>query len=280
MRPDIKIEKMHEHIYPMMQNISTARDLLPKFLKMIETDATRAIQSQETKGDAEPEDNVLSVILIEKDEHEISNPDRLISVLVGVKLLYQVAAHLEGLSDSDLGVIGCDSGSDKSFDFIGAGGSIHRVKEIILSAWDRVIFYQEHKMEKRIEIIAKTLPVIEEINKKKKKLGVEQAKLLERAAMDGIRKILESGAMIPEIQEKTSYNPRELLAPQPKLLTHQDPPEESSVAPEKKPRRAASKKKPRKGAKDSPFEDIDAVEREELVRKLNELRGENGGDSE
>lgn len=274
-------EILHERIYQTYSNLRAAKRFLPTFVQLIETEAIRSSDAlpSEEQDDKAGKGALLSVLIIEKEEEEISNPDRLISVLQSIKILYEVAAKLEGESESDLGVIGCDSGSDKSFDFIGSEKVIQRVKEIILSAWGRVIFYQEQKIEKRIDVIAKTIPVIEEINRKKKNLGAEQAKILERAAMDGIKKFVEAGAMIPEIQERTSYSPRELLAPQPKLLTHYLPADGRPSTSKKKSRRKVHKTRSRKTTDDSTFEGLTDKERLELNRRLQELRENDADDT-
>lgn len=44
-----------------------------------------------------------------------------------------------GKKGDDLSVIGCDSGSDKSFDFLGAAEIVNCVKDIILSFWNKVV---------------------------------------------------------------------------------------------------------------------------------------------
>ena len=58
-------------------------------------------------------------------------------------------------------VIACDSGSDKSFDFLGVATVIECVKELILSLWNRVIYFSEYRMSERIKLVAEALPVIE-----------------------------------------------------------------------------------------------------------------------
>ena len=49
-------------------------------------------------------------------------------------------------------------------------------------------------------------------------LGREHAELLRRGVKNGVSKFLESGAIIPEMEEHTRYDPRVLMSPEPKLL--------------------------------------------------------------
>ena len=53
---------------------------------------------------------------------------------------------------------------------------------------------------------------------KNKKIGNEQAESLKRRIIEGSTKFVKSGAMIPEIEKEAKQNPRQLLAPEPKLL--------------------------------------------------------------
>ena len=123
--------QLHESVFGVYSNLRTAKSFLPKFVTLIETDALRSSDAlaSEEQADKAGKRTLLSVIILEKEKEEISNADRLISVLQSIKILYEVAAKLEGVSESDLGVIGCDSGSDKSFDFIGSEIAIQHVKK-------------------------------------------------------------------------------------------------------------------------------------------------------
>ena len=117
-------------------------------------------------------------------------------------------------------LLACDSGSDKSFDFLGLAKLVEMVKEIILSLWDRVVFFREKQMGERIDLIAKSLPVIERIVEMEKlnHLAPEQAEILRRNIVSGVEKFIQAGAIIPEVESHSRYNPRQLMAPEPKLL--------------------------------------------------------------
>ena len=153
-----------------------------------------------------------------------------IGVLNSVSQIYHVCAKLEDLPDNDLAVIGCDAGSDKEFNFNGAARNINRVKEVILSAWDRIMFHKEIEVDKRIELVAKSLPILEDIKKRKKKIGAENAKILERMVIDSINSFITAGAMLPEMEERASFDPRKLMAPQQKLLVHRETDESDADA--------------------------------------------------
>lgn len=51
-------------------------------------------------------------------------------------------------------------------------------------------------------------------------LEPERAELLKRQVTNGATTFIQCGAIIPEIEERaTSYDPRKLMAPEPKLLS-------------------------------------------------------------
>jgi len=135
-------------------------------------------------------------------------------------LLYDSCGTVKKQSSSDLAILACDSGSDKAFDFLGAAKIIEMVKEIILSFWDRVVFFREKKQSERLKLVAESLPIIDEIGslESQQKLSREQAELLRRNIIKGTNKFISVGAVIPEIEETTVYEPRKLLKPEPKLL--------------------------------------------------------------
>jgi hypothetical protein len=167
-----------------------------------------------------PGKSVLSVIIIEQPK-QYSTPERLTLILQAVSDLFAACSVLQGQPDSRLSVIGCDSGSDKSFDFLGAAKVIECVKEVILSLWDRIVFYRERKVENRLDLIAQSLPILDQINEMHQKgsLGAEQTEILRRQIVKACTDFVSTGALIPEISAKSFLEPRAILAPEPKLLS-------------------------------------------------------------
>ena len=94
------------------------------------------------------------------------------------------------------------------------------MKDILLSFWDKVIYFRENKTEKELELIGSSLPVIEKIAKMKEdgQLEAERAEILKRQILASITKFGTAGLTIPEIDNRSFYNPRLLLRAQQKLL--------------------------------------------------------------
>ena len=149
--------------FQLHSHITFALEYLPRLLKLIEQ---QYVSSFKYHPDQVPEQlrgkSIISVMILE-EQYVFSKPTRITDVLESIANLYEVQAILLNNTPDDLGVIACDSGSDKSFDFLGAAKVIEGVKDLILSVWDRVVFYRERKLSERIDLIAKSLPIIEHI---------------------------------------------------------------------------------------------------------------------
>jgi hypothetical protein len=165
---------------------------------------------------------VMLTVILPEQNNEISSPERLIKALESIHLLYSAFAIIENTDSIDLSVAAIDSGSDKSFDFLGAAKLMESVKELIIGLWDRVVFYREKKLSERVDLIVKSLPVIEKINEMEKlgSIGPEQAEILKRNIIMAANNFISVGAIIPEFSNYSSFDPRLLMTPEPKLLTN------------------------------------------------------------
>ncbi len=210
-----------EAVRMLFSSVGEALRYLPRFVELIEPDFLRAVvvKSEEVPKVLQGK-SLLTVIAIE-ERNQFSGPQRLIEVIQSIMLMYEAFAIISEQSADDLVVLACDSGSDKSFDFLGAAKLMEQVKELILSLWDKVVYFREKKAGERIALVAKSLPVIEEIAKLRASgaLAPEKAEIVSRKIMEGVEKFLTNGATIPEIVNVSAFNSRALLAPQVKLLT-------------------------------------------------------------
>ncbi|MEO0422615.1 MAG: hypothetical protein AAF184_09790 [Pseudomonadota bacterium] len=154
-----------------------------------------------------------------------STPTRLIYALQSVESLYSAIAQLEGETDHALSVVACDSGSDKSFDLLGAAKIIQLVKEVFIELWDRIVFHRERKAEKQLEILSGTLPLYERIAEQREAGSIEpeMAEILRRQVASAVEQFFEAGVTIPEINDRATVDPRRLMSPEPKLLTGPPP---------------------------------------------------------
>ncbi|HCR77540.1 MAG TPA: hypothetical protein DIW37_14275 [Chryseobacterium sp.] len=163
---------------------------------------------------------IISVILPEAAK-TASHPERLVMILQSIDSFYKSLAIILDCDQNDLSVIAIDSGSDKSFDFLGAAKVVSAVKELIIELWDRVVFYKEKKLHERIELISQSLPVIEKIKSMEDSgsLAKEQGELLRRNILSGTKNFLNAGAILPEFSYHNVNEPRKLMTPEAKLLS-------------------------------------------------------------
>jgi len=199
-------------------------DFLPGIIELLKQDhvnySDNVINELSTKSNAENK-SLLTVILPEEG-NEISSPERLIKVLESINLLYDAFAIIQNTSNNDLSVAAIDSGSDKSFDFLGAAKLMESIKELIIGLWDRVVFFREKKLSERLDLITKSLPIIEKIIEMEQSgnISPEQAEILKRNIVTAANNFISAGAIIPELTEYSTYNPRQLMTPEPKLLSN------------------------------------------------------------
>lgn len=205
-------------LWAISRNLFFTMEHLPLLVEMLErdyVDQTEA-QSQELKASGM---DTLSILLVE-DHDQRSTPDRLILTLQGVTEIYQAIATMEGESHNDLAVVAIDSGSDKSFDFLGLAKVMEIFKETLLAIWDRRVFHRHVHVSLCIQTIAESLPVIQQIHDMKEAGAItpEQAELLKRQMVSGTSKLLEVGAISSEMEAQPGSSPRALMRPEPKLL--------------------------------------------------------------
>jgi hypothetical protein len=213
-------EKRHPAIMDAYQNLHFLSEHLPKIIKLLDRDIDAlkeklTIQNEKKLNNTEA---LLTITLAEEDEY--SSSSRLVLALEAINGLYDAINVIERDESIQLSVISCDSGSDKSFDFLGAAKSIETVREIILGLWDKVIFYKEDKINKKLELISNSLPILERISSMKESgsLEPEQAELLKRQITGSVGKLLSAGVTIPEMDERAHFEPRLLMQPEKKLL--------------------------------------------------------------
>jgi len=212
-------EGTQKNIQEILASIDLALNYLPKILILTDENGAK-ISSAIKEGEKEGiEYGSFSIVVIE--EENLSSPKRLIMMLESIQGLYELVGHMKNLPIKNLVVTSCDSGNDKKFDFLGSAEIIKGVKDIILSLWDRVVFYREEKAGKQLELLTQSLPIVAEIYDLEKSgtLGQEEAEILRRQATSSVSKFSQAGVTIPEMEDLTIYDPRELMRPNLKSLS-------------------------------------------------------------
>lgn len=160
-----------------------------------------------------------------ENEGDYSSPARATYLLEGVSLIYEAISETHGKEGNDLAFLSCDSGSDKVFDFAGSGEIVKEIRLLFIEVWDRIVFYKQRSHQLSADAISNSLPLIEKISHMERDgvLVAEQAEILKRKLLKGIDKIIDSGAITPEMENRKYENARAIMQPQPKLIAAPHP---------------------------------------------------------
>ena len=207
-------------IHEILLNVNFAIKQLPKILELSKQDYVQEIKNDGAELPEELKGKELLSLIIVEESGQFSSPLRLTKALAAISDLYSAIATIENEAESDLIVLACDSGSDKSFDFLGLAKVMEQVKEIIIAIWDRRVFHRQRHMSESLTLISESLPILEKINDLKTggTIGPEQAEILKRKIITGTTQFIEAGAVIAELESVSTHSPRQLMRPEPKLL--------------------------------------------------------------
>lgn len=215
----IAAENRAQQAFAFAERVRFATQYLPRVTGLLAQAGIPRVDAARRGDGAASGSDVLTVQVIESPRR-FSTPTRLATLLESLDVLYGACAVLEGAEPGGLSVIACDSGSDKTFELMGAAPVIAALRALVLSVWDRVVFYRELPAAQRYRHAAESLPILVRIREAQAqgRMAPEQAELLRRRIVEGTSRFLVSGATIPELQERAYANPRTLMAPAPKLL--------------------------------------------------------------
>lgn len=213
----IAAERRAQEAFAFAERVRFATGYLPKVAALLQQSGVPAVDA--ARAGTSPGAALLTVQVIEAPRR-FSTPTRLATLLESLDLLYGACAVLEGAEPNGLSVVGCDSGSDKTFELMGAAPVIAAVRALLVSVWDRVVFHREVPVPERYRLAAESLPVLQRVKDAaaEGRVSPEQAELLRRRIVEGTGRFLAAGATLPELRERAYANPRTLMAPAPRLL--------------------------------------------------------------
>ena len=211
---------IHGQLGAMYSSILAANSAISRFAHLLvrDTDPPEDAIVKNIMGGTELVGRLILTLPEVKGKH--SSPSRVTKAIDSVTSMYEGVAVLLNRSESDLIIASCDSGSDKIFDFAGLSDVVEKVKEIIESVWDRVVFHRERKTSESLDLIAKGLPLFEQLAELEndQKLAPEHAQLIRNKITQGVVGFLETGSFIPELKKRMFVDPAKILAPQERLL--------------------------------------------------------------
>src|ERR1044072_4813893 len=218
-------------IYGIYRTVTFAQTNVPKLIPLLEQESVREFeQGVEGSGTKYKGMRVLTITLYE-DNNAISSPARIVNAIESINHFYYACAMMNNESPTTISVVACDSGSDKSFDFLGLAKVMECVERILEHVWERVSFFTEPQRAESLDLVAKSLPIIKQISqmKEQNEIDPELARLLNNNIIDGVNKFVQSGASTPKIENASNYNPRALLSPVQRLLVSAPEDEAGSI---------------------------------------------------
>ncbi|HEY0314439.1 MAG TPA: hypothetical protein VGC56_18340 [Allosphingosinicella sp.] len=202
----------------LFQNNNRVNNVV-NFLPMV----TELLRREYDPKMAEPsasELEVQTVILADEGGDSLSAPTRLIELLASVESIYKIIATVEGMPDAKLAVVGLDSGSEKSFDFLGLARLMHELRETLKEVYNMVAFHRQNVTLKNLQVAGETMSVVQKIAKMEQNelIPEEEGRRLRHALYTNLEKFAATGAYTREMD-----GPRQpaslVMKPQPFLLT-------------------------------------------------------------
>ena len=195
------------------------------------------LKLQQAENETDENREILTLVVLEPENDDYSSPKRISDSIDSITLLYEACARLQSQHFDDLEVISCDSGKDKLFDFRGNVQLIGAVKELVLSIWERVIFYRNRNLQERISLLTHSLPALDIITEYEMngRFSTSEGELTRNALIDGVKKFLSSGAVIQEIRERIPFDERSLMAVENSVLPSKNGHRQNGYAPLKEP---------------------------------------------
>ena len=193
-----KAESPFHHLPGILDTLSSISNLL----------------ANEKESVIERGNQTLTLIVLGSSTSNGSPPSRICEAIESIELFYQACGYLNKTPDSDLSVFSCDSGKDMYFDIQGDAQLIEAVKDLILSIWERVVFYRNRSLQDRISLLTNSLPALDSIAELEMNgsLSASEGERVRTAIAEGAKKFLSSGAIIKEIRNHSTFDERSLMA--------------------------------------------------------------------
>jgi hypothetical protein len=186
--------------------------------------------------------NITIVLPEESDQN--SDISRVAKCIDSVERLYKVICRIENEGRTDLIFSSCDSGSDKSFDFLGISKCVSEFRQLILELWDRIVFNRHRQLDKSFDTLVNGMSVLEKLSRLRdeQKIDPETHELMKRDLISGLRSFVSAGAIIPEMNETHRENPRSIAQSEMVLLEAPEKQNPTKINPRKTGRKVKSQK--------------------------------------
>lgn len=114
-------------------NLFQIISFLPKFVQLLRQEYLQDPRSSPEKLPLQFQGKALLTVVLPEEHGQVSNAKRVVELIESVNILYELYLEVYQEHYEPLILLACDSGSDKSFDFLGLAKAIEAIKEVVLS---------------------------------------------------------------------------------------------------------------------------------------------------
>ena len=202
--------------YDAWQKMRRANEVIVPILNLLDRDYENITKNESFPGQ---DVQVQTVILTDEGGH-LSSPIRIVELITAVEQIYAVIAEADGVRDAALAIVGMDSGSEKSLDFLGLARLMHELRETVQMVYNMITFHKQNVTIRNLQVAGETLAVVGKIAKLEnaKSISEEDAKRMKQRLFAGLEKFAATGAYTREMN-MPHLPPALAMQPQPRMLT-------------------------------------------------------------
>ncbi len=190
-------DKRKERIQEIIASWTTFARIMPKLIDLLVSDKHLF---EDVLHNPTQETTHLSFVFEATPDHKI-DADNIETLFRAIRSLHAFVTEFYEIKDAKITLAYCDTGSITEFVFASSSKCIYYMRVIIFSTWERLFFPGDKKAEmridrakKRVQVVAEAVPVLTEINARRRELGAKNAKNLEHAVLEALQSLVDSGA--------------------------------------------------------------------------------------
>ena len=207
-------------IFSLRSKIKAATNFLPRFAELLKREYGTNTNYDDSARSTTDGVEIQTVILSDEGD-ALSSPTRLIELLQSMREIYAAVAEIESLPIDGIAVVGLDSGSEKSFDFLGVARVMSEIRALLQFLYTTVAMHRQNITIKNLAVMAEAIPLIQKLDKLKHDNVVdeESASRIRHNLLSNLERFSSVGAYTPEMRKVRDTSPALVMRPQPRLLT-------------------------------------------------------------
>ncbi len=202
--------------YDLFQKVQRSNQIILPILSLLDRDYNDLGKNESFLGD----DVLVQTVILSDEGGQLSSPMRIVELITAVQQIYAVIAEADGISDASLAIVGMDSGSEKSFDFLGLARLMHEFRETVQMVYNMITFHKQNVTLKNLQVAGEAMAVVGKIAKleKSKAISEDDASRMKQRLFAGLERFSATGAYTQEM-DAPHLPPALAMRPQPRMLT-------------------------------------------------------------